>query len=195
MKDTISCSDCGATVPVGDARAVEQVVTEEVVVEASPYHHMDPRHNPTTREEPVGTTRVPVCPDCRGEEDPRTDGGGVNPPRGDLTDTPFTGDEIRDLIRGAELLRYTPGYGEHEGNVMAVFETPDGEEIGLTFVADPSTYPDDLIGETVREKRPFVRGSGTAHGKAFVYFADRDPATEKIIIRNTRAVGVYGVDA
>lgn len=114
-----------------------------------------------------------------------------NPPQGDLSDTPFTDEEIRDLIRGAELLRYSDGTEEHEGNVMAVFETPDGEGIGITFVADPSTYPDDLIGETVRESRPFIRGSGKTHGKAFILF---EKVEEKITVRDTQAIGVYEVE-
>lgn len=116
-----------------------------------------------------------------------------NPPAGETTDRPFDDDEVRDLIRGAELLRYTPGTGKHSGNVMAVFRTPDGEGVGVTMNDDSDT-PEDLIGETVARERPFVRGSGTSHGKAFILFEDRDRGTEKIIVRNTAAIGLYEVE-
>lgn len=124
-----------------------------------------------------------------------TDGGqSANPPQGDLTDTPFSDGEVRDLIRGAELLRYAQGTGKHEGNVMAVFETPEGRGIGVTFREPASTYPEELVGETVAEERPFVVGSGVTHGKAFILFEDCDRATEKITIKNTRALGIHEVE-
>lgn len=116
-----------------------------------------------------------------------------NPPGGETTDRPFDDEEVRDLLRGAELLRYTPGTGKHSGNVMAVFRTPDGEGIGVTMNDDSDT-PEDLIGEQVARERPFVRGSGVSHGKAYILFEDRDRATEKIIVRNTQAIGLYEVE-
>lgn len=118
-----------------------------------------------------------------------------NPPAGDTTDRPFSDEEIRALIGGAELLRYAEGTEEHAGNIMAVFETPDGRGIGLTM-SDDSKTPESVIGETVRESDeiPFKRGSGVGYGKAFILFSDVNPVHEKIIVRNTASLGVYEVE-
>lgn len=125
-----------------------------------------------------------------GEHD--SDDDVTNPPAGDTTDRPFSDEEVRDLLRGAELLRYSEGTEEHSGNVMAVFRTPEGRGIGVTM-RDTSRTPEDLIGETVREERPFVRNN-TPPSSAYILFEDRDPATEKIAIKHTYAMGIYEVD-
>lgn len=93
------------------------------------------------------------------------------------------------MFVGAELLRYAEGDGEHAGNVMAVFRTPEGHGLGLTF-REESTTTESVSGETVRRIKI---GSGLTHGKAFVLFENVDPATEKLIVRNTAALGVRKV--
>lgn len=118
-----------------------------------------------------------------------------NPPAGDTTDHRFSDEELHELIGGATLVRYSEGTDEHEGNVMAVFETPEGRGIGLTMTTDSET-PEKLIGETVREpeKKPFHRGSGFEYGRAFILFSGLNSAYDKIIVRNTASLGVYEVE-
>jgi DNA-directed RNA polymerase subunit M/transcription elongation factor TFIIS len=66
------CFECGAETPTDEAVFENRVYEAEVAVDPSPYHHMDPRHTPTTETRPAGTGRVPVCPDCSREDHAET---------------------------------------------------------------------------------------------------------------------------
>lgn len=145
----------------------------------------------------------------------------MNPPDGDTEDSPgeVTKERMEELLDGAELLRFVPGTEEHEGNVMAVFETPDGPYpgIGITF-DDSSVYPDDLIGmrfgglvidspelrmqmidqpghlpdreaDRTVQLEPGYRVTG---GDAAIYLDGH--GERQITIRNTDAFGLYEVE-
>lgn len=116
----------------------------------------------------------------------------LNPPAGDLTDRPFSAFEIRELIRDAELLRYSPGTEEHEGNVMAVFRRPDGTGIGLTM-SEESDTPDSLIGRTVRKAFPYL-DIDDRDDLALIFFRGVDGPENRIRIRDSVALGVYEVE-
>lgn len=117
----------------------------------------------------------------------------MNPPAGDTENSEgeWTDAELADLLEGAELLRYTDGTGEHEGNVMAVFRTTDDRGIGLTFRTDRSIYPDELIGETV----DFIETHGNRGIIDFGLTIDQVAgASHQIEARETVAFGLYEVD-
>lgn len=141
----------------------------------------------------------------------------MNAPAGDVDGEPaYTGDELDDLLFGARLDRYSPGTGEHEGNVMAVFVRDDGREIGLTF-DDSSSYPENRIGSAYvghrieshelaahMDRKPgrlpqetprivLEQTSRNDDDRDATIYLTKDHNVEEIIVRNTVSFGLYDV--
>lgn len=118
----------------------------------------------------------------------------MKPPQGDVEASPaqYDTDDLGSLLAGAELLRYTDGVGEHDGNVMAVFEVFGGFHLGITM-DDSSKMPDELIGESARRIRPYyeIVDNGDHH-VAIIEFQGSD--NPPIRIRDTDAIGLYKIE-
>lgn len=118
----------------------------------------------------------------------------MNPPQGDVEASPaqYDTDDLGSLLAGAELLRYSDGVGEHDGNIMAVFEIFGGFHLGITM-DDSSETPDELVGKRARNIRPYYEiVDGNKNHVAVIEFQGSD--SPPIRIRDTDAIGLYKVE-